>query len=84
MEQQPSSWRAVYDLVRDTRADILREVAETKDEVAGLRARFDTHMLEHATKRGRGEAWATARVFVTTVLPIPAAVLAMIALVRTA
>lgn len=49
---QPTSWRDVYALVRDTRLDILTEVGEAKTEVAGLRAKIDTHLLEHATTNG--------------------------------
>lgn len=82
----PTSWRAVYDLVRDTRSDILTEVSEVKDEVKGLTARFDTHMLEHAVEKGqrnqRSVFMASIRTFISVVVPIPAAILALLAMVR--
>jgi hypothetical protein len=85
-QQQPSSWRDVYTLVRDTRDDVLREMAEVKDEVAGLRAKVDTHLLEHAATGGRAAQRlalvSSIRLFIATILPIPATILAVLALVK--
>lgn len=57
----PSSWRDVYTLVRDTRKDLMAEVQGLGTEVAGLGAKVDTHLLEHAISKGQRQQ--TDRIF---------------------
>lgn len=75
----PRSWRDVYALVRDTRTDVLAEVGEVK-------AKVDTHLLAHAQKDGaaaeRQRMAGGARSFILTMLPIPASILAVLAVIR--
>ena len=70
---QPRGWRDVYALVRDTRSDVL-------EAVATVDAKVDDHLADH--KNSRGQNWTNARVLIQTVLPFPAAILAIIALLR--
>lgn len=40
-------WSAVYALVRDSRLDLLKEVAAVSENVDGLKGKIDTHLLAH-------------------------------------
>lgn len=44
--ETPSGWRDVYTLVRDTREDLT-------NEIRGIGAKLDTHLLEHAITKGK-------------------------------
>lgn len=63
----------------------LREmVVQTHETVTALDVKFDTHIREHEYDRGRRagmmSVFLAMRTFTSTVLPIPAAVLALMAL----
>lgn len=82
----PNSWRDVYSLVRDTRLDVLAEVNAVRTDVTAIRASHDKHMLEHAEMAGSKKAQSlritAVRTFITTVLPVPAMLLAILALLQ--
>lgn len=59
--ETPSSWRDVYTLVRDTREDLAAQIANVSTDVKGVGAKVDTHLLEHATSKGKREQ--TDRIF---------------------
>lgn len=76
-EADPKSWRDVYTLVRDAREDVLSEVRTVK-------AQMDTHLLEHASAKGRKEgitiAIGGARAALLVVIAALGPVIGMIAI----
>jgi len=75
--ETPKGWRDTYDLVKDTRDELLAEIVP-------LRESFNTHLIQHAEARGRASMWGSLRTFISTALPIPATILALIALLTAA
>lgn len=77
--EAPRSWRDVYALVRDSNQDVL-------NEVRGVAAKVDTHLLAHAQHDGaekeRQRLTGGLRSFILTVFPIPAFLAALVALIR--
>ncbi len=97
VEPAPRGWQAVYALVQDSEVRVSRQIGSVSDEVKGIKAALDTHLLGHAVneaasvERVRLAAMAVAaranrlgriRTFIATVLPIPAAILALLATIK--
>lgn len=49
-QTNPNSWRDVYQLVRDSRADVLDAVGEQSDRIDILTIKFNAHEVNHATE----------------------------------
>lgn len=89
----PRGWQAVYQLVQDAELRTLKRIEEVGSDVKGLAATMDTHLLGHAVSEAtnmervrlaaeaatrRSTNLGRVRTFIATVLPIPAAILALI------
>ena len=91
MAPTPTGWQAVYQLVVDAEARTMKRINEVDENVSGIKAAMDTHLLGHAISDAasiervkiaaelaakRATSLGRVRTFIATVLPIPAAIVA--------
>lgn len=90
-------WQAVYQLVQDSERRVLMQVGAVSEDVKGIKATMDTHLLGHAVsesanaERVRIAAEQAARratnlsrvqKLVATTLPVPAAIVAILTAIK--
>ncbi len=88
-DTNPSSWRDVYALVRDSRADVLDAVGEVNDRVDILTIKFADHQVTHATDaalvagrvHGRDDVFGVARATIAIFFSFVSAAVAVAAVV---
>ncbi len=84
-DTNPSSWRDVYALVRDSRSDVLEAVEEVGGRVDILTIRFNNHEVTHAREYGadsmRTSIFGIARSTIALAVSVVSAAVAVVAVV---
>lgn len=77
--QGPTSWRDVYQLVRDTREDVLKAVDGVDRKVGDVTSRVtaieDERLVEAASKKAEERVFGRARHFIVSIVALVVSVL---------